>query len=84
MLLQNLGELADTDRPLLTYTPHQLAALLEEQGIAVGWGDLVCVCAVCGWAAGEVGGWVGGWAAGEVGGWVGGGWGPAGNGRRAG
>lgn len=46
LLLQNLGELADTDRPLLTYTPHQLAAVLEEQGIEVGWGDLLCVCCV--------------------------------------
>ncbi|KAL4443968.1 hypothetical protein ABPG75_011705 [Micractinium tetrahymenae] len=32
-ILQHLGDLADTDRPLLTYTPQQLAALLEEQGI---------------------------------------------------
>eukprot|EP00887_Chlorella_sp_A99_P001290 scaffold14.g1290.t1 len=28
-----LGELPDTDRPLLTYTPAQLAAMLQAQGI---------------------------------------------------
>ena len=33
--LQALGELPDTDRPLLTYGPAQLAALLQRQGIDV-------------------------------------------------
>lgn len=32
---QNLGEIPDTDRPLLTYTPQQLGALLESQGVEV-------------------------------------------------
>ncbi|PSC75524.1 vacuolar 8 [Micractinium conductrix] len=32
-ILQNLGEIPDTDRPLLTYTPQQLGALLESQGV---------------------------------------------------
>ena len=34
-ILQNLGEVQDTDRPLLTYTPQQLGALLQQQGIEV-------------------------------------------------
>lgn len=35
-VLVNLGEVPDTDRPLLTYTKQQLGALLEGQGIQVG------------------------------------------------
>ena len=35
-ILQNLGDLQDTDRPLLTYNPQQLGALLQQQGIEVG------------------------------------------------
>lgn len=32
-VLTNLGEVPDTDRPLLAYTPHQLAALLGQAGV---------------------------------------------------
>lgn len=35
-LLQNLGDLPNLDRPLLTYTADQLAHLLQGQGIEVG------------------------------------------------
>ena len=34
-VLTNLGELEDTNRPLLTLSPAQLRALLEGQGIDV-------------------------------------------------
>ena len=39
-ILQSLGELQDIDRPLLTYTPQQLGALLQQQGVEVRWGCL--------------------------------------------
>ena len=34
--LQNLEDIPDIDRPLLSFTSQQMRALLEEQGIQVG------------------------------------------------